>query len=579
MTKSPPIRLFIFIIGSVLIIPFLFSNSTIDPVLLPRFLALSCLTFVLTLMLSVRTQNRPDFSMTRKVIFSVSLCWLFVSAVSLIKTVSLTDGVFEWLKMVLSVTFFYTATLIMGSNKNSHLVLTKTMTVTGMTLAFMGGCQYYGMAFISVPGNYTVCATMAHKNLFASALFLTSPFALYGIFRFSGCWRIFSLISLALIVFGIVISETRSVWGATILTAIMLLSFFRKQVFSKNRIAVIAVFCVILIALFSIGYLRHSGFGIRHSAAIFSSESLNERLLLWKKTLRMIRENPIMGVGPGQWKIVLPSYGRIERWRESDKDSGECPGEVRFQRPHNDYLWVLSETGIPGFLCYLSFFLILIIYIFRIVRRSHDTDKKVFSIFMLSGITGYMVISFFSFPKERIAHTVFLMLIAAGIVSAYHSCHPPRSESQNSYPVSRAILLAGLIFCMIFGMVRLYADIHTKKAFIAHKAGNWETVICEIDKADSRFYTTDPFSTPLSWYRGVANFSSGNIKEACQDFKSAHKIAPYHIHVLNNMGTCHALSGEYEKAAEFYQSALAISPQFQEAKINLSNLKRKIGEK
>mgnify|MGYP001265377981 CR=1 FL=1 len=41
-------------------------------------------------------------------------------------------------------------------------------------------------------------------------------------------------------------------------------------------------------------------------------------------------------------------------------------GNVFFQRPHNDYLWILTETGILGLIGYMMIFIILINYAVRI---------------------------------------------------------------------------------------------------------------------------------------------------------------------------------------------------------------------
>ena len=64
----------------------------------------------------------------------------------------------------------------------------------------------------------------------------------------------------------------------------------------------------------------------------------------------MAKANPLLGVGLGQWRLVFPLYGKIQKFRES----GEGLVEIFFQRPHNDYVWVLTETGIIGLLSYLA---------------------------------------------------------------------------------------------------------------------------------------------------------------------------------------------------------------------------------
>jgi tetratricopeptide (TPR) repeat protein len=189
---------------------------------------------------------------------------------------------------------------------------------------------------------------------------------------------------------------------------------------------------------------------------------------------------------------------------------------------------------------------------------------------MLFGIIGFTVISCFSFPKERIFHNIFFILIASCIVSCYHQTFPIRKTlGSRKLFCFNLFLLVLLFFSWIFASVRFEADVHMKNALRAYRSEDWQSVVLEIDKVDLRFYNLDPTSTPLSWYRGMANFSLKNIEEAHKDFQNAYARNPYHIHVLNNLGTCYALQQNFKKAKEYYQKSLSISPQFKEARHNL----------
>lgn len=88
----------------------------------------------------------------------------------------------------------------------------------------------------------------------------------------------------------------------------------------------------------------------------------------------------------------------------------------------------------------------------------------------------------------------------------------------------------------------------------------------------------DPFSTPLSWYRGLANFNLGNYTEACSDFNDAYKINPYHIHVLNNLATCKGITNEYYSALSLYKQALKIAPNFEDAIYNICGIYQKLND-
>ncbi len=95
-------------------------------------------------------------------------------------------------------------------------------------------------------------------------------------------------------------------------------------------------------------------------------------------------------------------------------------------------------------------------------------------------------------------------------------------------------------------------------------------MIKEANRAINFCYQIDPMSAPLEWYKGVALFSLGNYELALTSFEKANKIHPNNMHILNNLGTCHEVNKEHEKAEDFYLKALSISPEFDEARLNLA---------
>lgn len=242
-TWKEGLPLFVLIGVTVFVIPFLFSSALIDPVLLPRFLVWSILLFVLTLLISIRSLKRPagiDVTIVRRTIFLTITGYLLFSALSLINAINITEAVFELMKLFLSVAFLYVATLAINRREDGIVILVKSVVVSGMLLSIIGICQYYCVAFGSIPGNYAVYATMAHKNLFASFLFLVFPFVLYGVLKFSGFWRLVSLASMTVILFSIAITEARSVWLAmiisTIIIALIIGIFYRRShILSRTR--------------------------------------------------------------------------------------------------------------------------------------------------------------------------------------------------------------------------------------------------------------------------------------------------------------------------------------------------------
>jgi O-antigen ligase len=570
----------VLIVTSVFFIPFFGTGLSIDPVLAPQFLAWSTVTFILLISFSVQLCINPeglDCSILRRMIFPLFLGYFAFSLISLAKAINVTEGIYETLKIFTSLVYLLLAAVILNRNKNYYSILAKAVMITAAILSLIALWQYFLYAFRKPGINVLllVIATMAHKNLLSSALFLTLPFCLYVLLTANSFWKVVSVVPIILGLLIIFLVQSRSVWLALVLSTIATVSvagvFSRKLVISKKAFfkgfLLISILLIAAVLIFSFCYSKSDSIDFlaeRLQSLTSAEHPLNiERLLMWKQSLREVRDDLILGYGSGNWRIVFPSYGLENLTPRSFK-------KVHFQRPHNDYIWVLFETGIFGFMFYISLFVVTFVYIFRIIAYHPDRNHKLLSLLMFFGIVGYMVDAFFCFPKERMFHSIFLLLMMAVIVSIYHQSFGCKKAIPRSFMFALIIpSFALLLFAIAVGYIRLNAEIYTKRAYAARAAQNWPAVILEIDKGYSVFATLDPMSTPLQWYRGEADFLMNNVPQALVDYKKAYNAHPYHIHVLNNLATCYESLGSHDQAIEYYNKALKIHPQFEEALINL----------
>lgn len=517
------------------------------------------------------------FSMLNNTIFPVLYIYLAISVLSLTAAINPITGIIEVSKIILSICILFIAATLISKDKNGLHILIKSVTLGALLLSTIGIYRYIVISINTNPYNPVFIPIIANINIFSTSIFLTLPFIFFAFLNYTGKWKLLSGISMAFVFYNIINAHTRSVWVASVVATIstgLLLSYIQKKrpstianSISFRRLSHIGLILITII-LISIPisdrlYPDYSMLDRVKSIADPADNSVSERLKIWKKSLLMIRDNPLLGVGIGNWKISIPSYG-TEGLRSETGDS-------HYQRPHNDFIWVLSETGIIGFLLYLSIFGMIFRYLYKILLSSENKEDSLFSILIFFGITGYLTFSFFSFPKERLIHSIYLMLMIAGILSIYHSKISPRNKELNfarsiTYGITMLILL---FFSSLLGYTRLKSEIHTHKAIAAHLSANWEDVISEIDMAESWLYKMDPMATPISWYKGVAYFSLNRIDEALIEFKTAYAIHPYHVHVLNNLATCYESLGYHKKAVEYYRKALTVSPNFEESIVNL----------
>ncbi len=582
------LRLF-FIAGTILVIPLAFTRQTIEPALPLRFVLLAALLLVTLSFISFQfsTKKPPfDYSVLRRAIFPAFLIYLAFGAISLTRAINLSEGIFDLLKISLYFSFLFISTLLIASDESFLPDLSRAFAILAAALSFIGICQYFGIAFSKLPGNYIVYATMANKNLLSEALFLTFPFLLFGILNFKGAWALLSMMAMMLAGFVIGVAHTRAVWaalaGATVITLAMVLIFSKQFSFPAKwktqlmrRLSYAAILFALALLLSALAHFTRTMQSESMSKALAGANlpvsSIDERLRMWEKTLQMIADHPLGGVGLGNWKIVLPRYGAAGLRSES--------GEIHFVRPHNDFLWVFAETGGGGFLSYLLIFGLVFYYAYRLITQAKQPAVKIITLLMVFGITGYVWISLAAFPRERIVQSSFLLLMIAVIASFYHAAYPLKKPISSRPGLAVNFLFIGsLLACLIVGYSRLVSEIHLKKSLEARKTGQFEVEIAELDKVETVFYNLDPAVTPVALLRATAQVRMNRLDLALQDFGQALKTHPYNIVVLSNMGTAYQKTGRPERAVELFNKVLEISPRHEHTLLNLAAVYFEMGK-
>jgi len=567
-----------------LLIPLIYSKKTVDPVLLPKFLAFSFyLLFFLALIFYSRTAKKINFdlSILKNNLFKSYFGYFMLTGISLFFTINLADGFFEWIKIFLFFSFLIFCVIYFQKEENFIDQLSRSVSALSLIINVIGIYQFYLLARqqgVTHQSTYLIDGTFANRNLFAEVLLLTLPFSVFGAFRFKTGWKIICYFSMISSLFLITATLTRAVWLGLFISSI---ATFTVSLLFKNESSgntsqfklkkFILPFSIAVISIASavffysrldseetfekqIGAISNINFG-----------GANERIELWKKSAKLINEHPITGVGLASWKIEVLKFN-VKGTKPED-------AATFYQYPHNDFIMVAAETGILGFIFYALIFICAIYYVIIILKKV-GSSERLFFLLMFSGIISFMVISFFSFPKERIEQNIFLIFMFVPVIIRYNEIKirkpQPQLISSGKTTLILSALLIPTLFSVFIGIQRTKSDTHVLNALNAKNKANWHEVLLQINKATSPYYTMDPMSTPLLWYRGTANFNLGNQNEAFKDFKSAYEINPYHVHILNNLGTCYELNKDHITAIEYFNKALAINPTMEDAILNLS---------
>ena len=548
----------------ILILPLIINIHISDMVLSIRYLSLSVLVFLLCML---RIKNGINTNIFKNPIIISLMLLFFVNFLSSVYHNFTADAIFSLSRLfvLLSLTVFF-ANLF---EKADYLLIAKSV----LCFCVLSLLIYFGQIYIAftneknfISSIETISATMGNKNLLASILFLSLPFLFYVYQSANKLWKILVLFLLVLILCSFLLIQSKAVLlGLLFMSASIILFAFRSN--SKIILSSIVIISMITSIFFITSPKVFNHFTQEIDQIVKKKERIDNnrivendgRVALYIKTIDMIKDNPLLGVGPGNWKKELPKYGL--------KNTIGQKGDKFVQRPHSDFLWFFAEGGMLSGILYILLFVFLLRETLFFYLNMKD-EKRYFFLILFSTILGYIVISLFDFPSERPTHNLFLAIILAIIISE-------RLKKRENYNTSNK-LFGIILMCLFsiniaFASIRYKGDLHMTKALKYNSSSNWDKMIDELDMAYNQYlYDIDNTTTPLMWYYGLAYFNKGEVNIASDYFKKAYSINPYHLHVINNLATCYGYNNDYNKSKELYQECISISPRFEEAALNLA---------
>ena len=523
------------------------SPNTLDQTLTIRLVFFSILFLVIGLYIQ-------KITLPPKIILSVILLQLLTYLLSFSQSINIEETLFENVKISL-----YLIVFILGYNlfkKNTFTL--KNLYQFSVIVSIILACTIT-IQFLNDYSNdiYVITGLNGHKNLAASFIFILLVIKISFLFSDLKTSKSMIYVSILLDLVLIFILQSRGVWLALLVTIVMffLINGFKNQI---KRIRYVSFSILLLILLnvclyFSLKVIINK-YEANKTDFQFTKKEDQERVILWKKTLQLIAEKPSLGHGGGNWQIVFPKTGLNEIWRAEDLN-------VTFQRPHNDFLWLISEYGIIGFEIIAFFSILIFCYVI------YYSDLKKHLVVIIAGIIGFYCFAFFDFPKERIEHSILVYLLLAYLLS---NVHPSFESNKQYYGPLKIILTIGLFSVVSLSCLRYTSEISIKKMHKSILSNQNDEIISNVDDATNIISSIDSYSMPLRWYSATAYASNNKNKEVYNELKIAYQKAPYNRNVLNDLGTIYTLQGKTNKAILYYLKSHTISPRFDEPLLNLA---------
>lgn len=410
---------YILILLNLFLVPILYFKTYIGPIPL----SIEVISIPLLVLAVIWDAYKGDIT------FNSVNVWPFVitfglfavfSAISLIGAVSVQSGIMELARFLSYVAIFMIAVKVQFT-KEQYVNFAKVFAASIFLVVVYGFMQYIFNIDLNLAGLYAledakgrVYSTMVNPNYYSAFLNYVSPWLLLMavVYFKDKKMQIATFTFYGLVVMNLVLTYTRAAW-VTMICALVLLIMLIPAQFIKNFIKPqIWISCIVLVG--SILFMpdvqsRTNSAFIAVQSIVFpaktemasaeqdaktgvngknlqrvetTNKAVLSRMTLWKTGLYMFRDNPVLGVGLGNYNVrykdVTAKYPELDFGHET-------------YSVHNSYIKVAAETGILGLLATVAFYLVFFVTLLRLYLKQNNTIGKVVSVSIIIGSITFMV--------------------------------------------------------------------------------------------------------------------------------------------------------------------------------------------
>jgi len=482
----------------------------------------------------------------------------------------------EFIRMLLCVGLFFVALNQTGNTtrKNYDFIL-KVWFASTFLICLYGLGQHFGFNIkflrwdLSIPQCSRVMSTSGNPLFFAAYLVILFPLIFTTLIQqlekkkktaYDFGLIIFLTGLLVLVLINLFYTKCRGGWlgwGASVLL-IGLFAFKRYEWLRKYSLVGATLFIFLII-----------GFGWKTRQVWLRP---TDRLLIWRDSLAMVKEHPLLGVGPGRYHL---------EFRHSPELLKRIPrNKFIVNYAHNEFLEVLCETGIIGFGIFLWLYLTPFFTVWQGTTRQKNNSWAVLPwpvIGVLGSETGLLVHNFFGVNMRFIVSAAYLFF-ALGILANYTSqgSWQPLQKSRRIKiqfsPVWKvflvAIVLVGFVFCckQILKPYLAHRAVATEKSFFEEKSTSLE--LAKLQEATRQNLNDANAYYRLGWYFAKQK----QFPQAIENFQKALQINPNLSGAYNNLGNIYYFTGRRDLAIKNYEKAIQLNPGLADAHFNLGYL-------
>ncbi len=403
--------------------------------------------------------------------------------------------------------------------------------LTGTLQAVYGLLQYGGL----LPSNhsiFTVTGSFENPAGFTAVLCLLFPAGLYLTFRSAGINKILLWCTLGIYISAVVLSDSRTGLLAMVASLCVFL-FYRYKATNSLKLFYPAIALLIIalpVLIISLARLNMQ-----------KTEYTNGRLLIWRVSLDMIRERPVTGHGLGAFKARYMDY-QADYFLNNPGSRYSLLAD-NTKHPFNEFIKLIIEFGILGFLVFL--------FLIMMLTRQSFRKQGPYSVLFLGILASFLVFASFSYPLFYPPVWVLLLIFTGLLLPG----KIPFSLNKTFLFVLRFVLVVITIGGIGYFSVKAYAETVWKHIATESLKGKTEVML-------PRYAKLYPVlkGNPFFLYNYAAELNeAGRHSQSLILLKECRrKLVDYDVVMLEAEN--YRKTGDYQMAISGYECASAMIP-------------------
>ena len=528
----------------------------------PKFLMLAVLNLFSYLYISVSKDSPAKSPSPGSFILSLPgsayVIFLLISLFSFTRSINIPESILQFSK---SITVFFSVFVLYLLFKKDRRYFTQLAIILTIILFIDCLTVFYNIfRYIDgkLPGIIAITSVYSNKNILASAIFVKIPFALWLLTYEKGRWRSFGLVVLFFAFTVTFLMSTRAFYiGLIVLTVAFIATMIMKFIRGGEKILkfTLAGYLLALTMAFLSYSLVQKVFypkkqdiynvtvAERISSISPADTSASTRIMAWKNSLKLIRENPLLGIGPGNWKIMDIKF-----------ENQVFPTYIYMYKCHNDFLETTAETGIFGGLAFLCLFLFIPLDFLKTLFGKPAVSNLKFLFIPFFGLLCYSIDAFFNFPADRPEiQMLFALFIASGICfrnqgneKKYFSGKP-----RLLFSILIAILMPVPIYILANNVVSLR---YQRIAWQESQQGKLVTSSSVMMNCFPAVPGIGAYGEAISTVKASYLLEEGKYNEMIDYLKNDH-TSPFDTRRENLIGRAYSRSGRLDSALIYFKNA------------------------